>query len=228
MSLGGLLRGDKPQPDGPVTRPRFSHRNTSPQLRYADQLGALIGNPGLWLAIGTLLAAIAGASPQSALPPGRLGRIAKKPGAAAVNARAARMPETGLAALMYWQPGLSPLCPVRWRIALHTTAVLGRLFAESAGKRPTQPAPGHCSDQGSARLPVSTAPCRWFSAGRLTAFYRWENQYSHAAVARALLALGGFWGRCCYVNTSACFSRPRSLSVIMAYDCPWWLIGDGA
>ncbi len=208
MDLGGLLRGDSPSQMASYAT-SFFPPDTSPNWLRQISWGAM--ETLAISAIGTLLAAIAGAA-LSLLAAGRLGRIAKSLARLLLNALRS-VPELVWAALMVLAAGLGPFAGTL-AIALHTTGVLGRLFAEALENAPTQPAQA-LRDQGSgatAAFFYGTLPLvfpQWLSYS----LYRWENNIRMAAVL-GFVGAGGL-GQMLYVTLSL-FQQPRALSVIMA------------
>ena len=134
-------------------------------------------------ALGTLLAAVFGLA--LALPAARL--HASDPARARPFARlllnALRsIPELVWAALLLISAGLGPF-PGTLALALHTTGVLGRLFAESIENAPPGPAFALRS-RGIGELRVflyATLPQIWPQVVSYT-LYRWENNIRAAAV----------------------------------------------
>ena len=134
-------------------------------------------------ALGTLLAAVFGLA--LALPAARL--HASDPARARPFARlllnALRsIPELVWAALLLISAGLGPF-PGTLALALHTTGVLGRLFAESIENAPPGPAFALRS-RGIAELRIflyATLPQIWPQIVSYT-LYRWENNIRAAAV----------------------------------------------
>jgi phosphonate transport system permease protein len=134
-------------------------------------------------ALGTALAAVAGLA--LALPAARThaGDLALWRGPTRLLLNALRsIPELVWAALLLISAGLGPLAGTL-ALALHTTGVLGRLFAESFENQPTGPA-------GALRVRgVSKAKVFWYAdfpqaLPQLVSYtlYRWENNIRAAAV----------------------------------------------
>lgn len=162
-------------------------------------------------AIGTLIAALFGAM-LSLLAAGRLGRIAKAAARLLLNALRS-VPELVWAAMMVLAAGLGPFAGTL-AIALHTTGVLGRLFAEALENAPSAPA--------DALREAGTGPVATFFYGTLPhvlpqwlaySLYRWENNIRMAAVL-GFVGAGGL-GQMLYVTLSL-FQQPRAMSVILA------------
>src|SRR5690606_20010379 len=131
-------------------------------------------------AIGTLLAALAGAA-LSLLASGRLGVWTKALSRLLLNALRS-VPELVWAALMVLAAGLGPFAGTL-ALALHTAGVLGRLFAEALENAPSGPA--------LALRQAGAGPLAAFCYGTLPGvlaqwlsytLYRWENNIRMAAV----------------------------------------------
>jgi len=138
MDLGGIAAAATAQPDGRYASLVFSHR-TFAQLVTAVAWGAM-GNPGESPRDRPVLGRYF-AVPPSACCRRALGPYFAKP-VRDCMLNALRSVRTGFwAALMVLAAGLGPFA-VRWAIALHTTAVLGGVFAEALENAPTSPQ--HC------------------------------------------------------------------------------------
>ncbi|CEA06005.1 ABC transporter permease [Pseudomonas saudimassiliensis] len=162
-------------------------------------------------AIGTLLAALAGAG-LSLLAAGRLGAVAKMLARLLLNALRS-IPELVWAALMVLAAGLGPFAGTL-ALALHTAGVLGRLFAEALENTP--PDPTHALREAGA------GPIKAFCYGTLPgvlpqwlsySLYRWENNIRMAAVL-GFVGAGGL-GQMLYVTLSL-FQQARASTVILA------------
>ena len=162
-------------------------------------------------AIGSLLAALSGAA-LSLIAAGRLGALAKAVARLTLNALRS-VPELVWAALMVLAAGLGPFAGTL-AIALHTTGVLGRLFAEALEN--ADPAPARALHEAGA------GPIASFVYGTLpgvlpqwTAYslYRWENNIRMAAVL-GFVGAGGL-GQMLYVSLSL-FQQSRAMTVILA------------
>jgi phosphonate transport system permease protein len=162
-------------------------------------------------AIGTLLAGLLGLV--IALPAaGRFGLFAQFITRFVLNALRA-IPELVWAALMVLAAGLGPNAGTL-ALALHTTGVLGRLFAEALENTP------HAPEQalrfaGSTRISAfcyGTLPAVW---PQLLAYslYRWENNIRMASVL-GFVGAGGL-GQMLYVSLSL-FQQAQAASVITA------------
>ena len=142
-------------------------------------------------ALGTLIAAVAGLA--LALPASRLesgpqagphaGRSAwaRSPTRLLLNALRS-IPELVWAALLLISAGLGPMAGTL-ALALHTTGVLGRLFAESVENAP--PGPGQAlRTQGVGRLRIFLYATLPQVLPQLMSYtlYRWENNIRAAAV----------------------------------------------
>lgn len=162
-------------------------------------------------AIGTLLAALAGAG-LSLLAAGRLGQLAKALSRLLLNALRS-VPELVWAALMVLAAGLGPFAGTL-ALALHTAGVLGRLFAEALENAPAEPARA-LRQAGAGPL---AAFCYGTLPGVLTQWlsytlYRWENNIRMAAVL-GFVGAGGL-GQMLYFTLSL-FQQSRAASVILA------------
>ncbi len=162
-------------------------------------------------AIGTLLAALLGAV-LSLLAAGRLGAIAKSACRLLLNALRS-VPELVWAALMVLAAGLGPFAGTL-AIALHTTGVLGRLFAEALENTPPEPANALREAGASATTAFlyGTLPGvvpQWLAY----TLYRWENNIRMAAVL-GFVGAGGL-GQMLHVTLSL-FQQSKAMSVILA------------
>ncbi len=134
-------------------------------------------------ALGTLLAALAGlllALPASRMHADDRARL-KAPTRLLLNALRS-IPELVWAALLLIAAGLGPFSGTL-ALALHTTGVLGRLFAESIENAPAGPAFAlRLRGVGPARVfAYATLPQIWPQVISYT-LYRWENNIRAAAV----------------------------------------------
>jgi phosphonate transport system permease protein len=162
-------------------------------------------------AIGTLLAALFGAV-LSLLAAGRLGAIAKSVCRLLLNALRS-VPELVWAALMVLAAGLGPFAGTL-AIALHTTGVLGRLFAEALENTPPEPANAlrEAGASATAAFLYGTLPGvipQWLAY----TLYRWENNIRMAAVL-GFVGAGGL-GQMLHVTLSL-FQQSKAMSVILA------------
>jgi len=134
-------------------------------------------------ALGTLLAALAGLA--LALPASRLHggdrALARAPTRLLLNALRA-IPELVWAALLLISAGLGPLAGTL-ALALHTTGVLGRLFAEAIENAPSGPGDA-LRAQGVGLLKVTAYATLPQVLPQLVSYslYRWENNIRAAAV----------------------------------------------
>ena len=162
-------------------------------------------------AIGTLLAALFGAA-LSLLAAGRMGTLARSLCRLLLNALRS-VPELVWAALMVLAAGLGPFAGTL-ALALHTTGVLGRLFAEALENIPTAPATA-LREAGAGRIVAflyGTLPGvlpQWLSY----TLYRWENNIRMAAVL-GFVGAGGL-GQMLHVTLSL-FQQSKASSVIIA------------
>lgn len=162
-------------------------------------------------ALGTLLAAILGLA--LALPAaGRFGWPLQSASRLLLNALRA-IPELVWAALMVLAAGLGPNAGTL-ALALHTTGVLGRLFAEALENTPPEPAEAIRLQGGNPVLAFcyGTLPNL---APQLLAYclYRWENNIRMASVL-GFVGAGGL-GQMLYVSLSL-FQEAQASTVILA------------
>ena len=161
--------------------------------------------------IGTLLAAVAGlllALPAS----GRLGSAFREITRLLLNVLRS-VPELVWAALMVLAAGLGPFAGAL-ALALHTTGVLGRLFAETLENAPPEPARA-LTDMGAGAgiafvygtLPNVTAQLLAYS------LYRWEMNIRMAAIL-GFVGAGGL-GQLLYFHLSI-FQQAEASTVIIA------------
>lgn len=191
----------------------YAARFMSPDLSTAH-LAAIVHGALETLAmsaLGTLLAAIFGLL--LALPAaGRLGWPLRGFSRLLLNALRA-IPELVWAVLMVLAAGLGPNAGTL-ALALHTTGVLGRLFAEALENTPQQPAAAIRLQGGSAwqAFCYGTLPNLW---PQLLAYslYRWENNIRMASIL-GLVGAGGL-GQMLYVNLSL-FQEAQASTVILA------------
>ena len=162
-------------------------------------------------AVGTLLAAAAGLA--LALPAsGRFGGVAKVATRFLLNFLRS-VPELVWAALMVLAAGLGPFAGTL-ALALHTSGVLGRLFAESLENAPPEPARA-LTDSGApaslafiyGTLPLITSQLLAYS------LYRWEMNIRMATVL-GFVGAGGL-GQMLYYELSLLHEAQAS-TVIMA------------
>ncbi|MEH6567034.1 MAG: phosphonate ABC transporter, permease protein PhnE [Halopseudomonas sp.] len=162
-------------------------------------------------AVGTLLAAFLGAL-LSLLAAGRLGGLAKAACRLLLNALRS-VPELVWAALMVLAAGLGPFAGTL-AIALHTTGVLGRLFAEALENTPPEPAEAlrQAGASATSAFLYGTLPGvipQWLAYS----LYRWENNIRMAAVL-GFVGAGGL-GQMLHVTLSL-FQQSKAMSVILA------------
>ena len=161
--------------------------------------------------LSTVLAALAGAL--LALPAsGRLGVVAR-PAARFLLNLLRSIPELVWAALMVLAAGLGPFAGTL-ALALHTTGVLGRLFAETLENLP--PAPERALREAGA------GPAAAFAYGSLPlaapqwlgyTLYRWEMNIRMAAVL-GFVGAGGL-GQMLYFHLSL-FQQAQAMTVLLA------------
>ena len=191
----------------------YVQRFLSPDLS-ADYLKAIFHGSLETLAmsaLGTLLAAIFGIV--LALPAaGRFGWSLRSASRLLLNGLRA-IPELVWAALMVLAAGLGPNAGTL-ALALHTTGVLGRLFAEALENTPPQPAEAIRLQGGNPILAFcyGTLPNL---APQLLAYilYRWENNIRMASVL-GFVGAGGL-GQMLYVSLSL-FQEAQASTVILA------------
>jgi phosphonate transport system permease protein len=208
LELFGLLSGDSPS-----MMWRYAQGFLQPD--FSSEWLAKIGQGTLetlaMSAIGTLLASVVGLL--LALPAaGRFGALAKALTRFLLNALRA-IPELVWAALMVLAAGLGPNAGTL-ALALHTSGVLGRLFAEALENTPAQPAQA-LRLAGSSSISAfcyGTLPGVW---PQLLAYalYRWENNIRMASVL-GLVGAGGL-GQMLYISLSL-FQQAQAASVILA------------
>ncbi|MEO7727416.1 MAG: phosphonate ABC transporter, permease protein PhnE [Burkholderiales bacterium] len=161
-------------------------------------------------AVGTLLAAIFGML--LALPgSGRFGRPAKWTARLVMNFLRS-IPELVWAALMVFAVGLGPFAGTL-ALALHTTGVIGRLFAETLENAPPEPA---------LALRLAGAPTAGaFFYGTMPnviaqfvayTLYRWEINIRMAAIL-GVVGAGGL-GQMLYMSLSL-FQQPQAMTIII-------------
>jgi phosphonate transport system permease protein len=162
-------------------------------------------------ALGTLLAIVGGAV--VALPAsGRFGAVARQLARFMLNLLRS-VPELVWAALMVLAAGLGPFAGAL-ALALHTTGVLGRLFAESLENVPRE-AERAIEDAGAGAiaafaygtLPLVLPQCVAYS------LYRWEMNIRMAAVL-GFVGAGGL-GQMLYFHLSI-FQQAQAATVLLA------------
>ncbi len=170
--------------------------------------------------LGTLLAAIGGLA--LALPASRHSADAERPGTlttlvrgvtrTALNALRA-IPELVWAALLLIAAGLGPFSGTL-ALALHTTGVLGRLFAESIENAPPDAATAlRVRGVGQLRIFLfATLPQIWPQVIAYT-LYRWENNIRAAAVL-GVVGAGGL-GQMLYYHLGL-FQMQQACTVLIA------------
>jgi phosphonate transport system permease protein len=162
-------------------------------------------------ATGTLLASIAGAA--LALPAaGRLGH-APRQGARLLLNMLRSVPELVWAALMVLAAGLGPFAGAL-ALGLHTTGVLGRLFAESLENAPRAPerALAQSGSGAVAAFAYGSLPLvlpQWVAY----TLYRWEMNIRMATVLG--FVGGGGLGQLLYFHLSI-FQQPQAMTVLAA------------
>ena len=208
LDLLGLFTGDSP-----AQMSRYVQGFLQPEFSPAllRQIGQGTLETLAMSAIGTLLASVVGLL--LALPAaGRFGALAKALTRCGLNALRA-IPELVWAALMVLAAGLGPNAGTL-ALALHTSGVLGRLFAEALENTPAEPAQA-LRLAGASRISAfcyGTLPGVW---PQLLAYglYRWENNIRMASVL-GLVGAGGL-GQMLYISLSL-FQQAQAASVILA------------
>ncbi|WP_122420555.1 phosphonate ABC transporter, permease protein PhnE [Pseudomonas viridiflava] len=208
MDLFGLS-----SPESLTQMGRYALRFMSPDLS-AGHLQA-IGKGALetlaMSALGTLLSVIGGLL--LALPAaGRLGWPLRSLSRLLLNALRA-IPEMVWAVLMVLAAGLGPNAGTL-ALALHTTGVLGRLFAEALENTAPEPAAAIRLQGGSAwqAFCYGTLPNLWPQLLAYT-LYRWENNIRMASIL-GFVGAGGL-GQMLYVSLSL-FQEAQASTVILA------------
>ncbi|QXG46818.1 phosphonate ABC transporter, permease protein PhnE [Pseudomonas viridiflava] len=208
MDLFGLS-----SPESLTQMGRYALRFMSPDLS-AGHLQA-IGKGALetlaMSALGTLLSVIGGLL--LALPAaGRLGWPLRNLSRLLLNALRA-IPELVWAVLMVLAAGLGPNAGTL-ALALHTTGVLGRLFAEALENTSPEPAAAIRLQGGSAwqAFCYGTLPNLWPQLLAYT-LYRWENNIRMASIL-GFVGAGGL-GQMLYVSLSL-FQEAQASTVILA------------
>lgn len=162
-------------------------------------------------ALGTLIAAVAGAV--LALPAsGRAGPLARQAARFLLNFLRS-VPELVWAALMVLAAGIGPFAGAL-ALALHTTGVLGRLFAENLENVPPEPelaltlsGAGAVAAFSYASLPLVLP--QWVAY----TLYRWEMNIRMAAVLG--FVGGGGLGQLLYFHLSI-FQQQQAMTVLIA------------
>jgi phosphonate transport system permease protein len=162
-------------------------------------------------ALGTLLAAVVGIL--LALPAaGRFGWPLQSASRLLLNGLRA-IPELVWAALMVLAAGLGPNAGTL-ALALHTTGVLGRLFAEALENTPPEPAEAIRLQGGNPVLAFCYGTLPNLTPQLLAyVLYRWENNIRMASVL-GFVGAGGL-GQMLYVSLSL-FQEAQASTVILA------------
>jgi phosphonate transport system permease protein len=165
-------------------------------------------------ALGTVLAALAGVL--LALPASRLHAddAARTRGAARLLLNALRsVPELVWAALLIIAAGLGPFAGTL-ALAVHTSGVLGRLFAEAIENAPPGPAAAlRAPGAGSVRLFLYATLPQVLPQLVSYALYRWENNIRAAAVL-GVVGAGGL-GQLLAFHMGL-FQMPKTATVLLA------------
>jgi len=162
-------------------------------------------------ALGTLLAGVAGAL--LALPAAGRWGFAPRAAARLLLNMLRSVPELVWAALMVLAAGLGPFAGAL-ALALHTSGVLGRLFAEALENAPPAPeaAIAHAGGGTVAAFAYGTLPLvlpQWLAY----ALYRWEMNIRMAAVL-GFVGAGGL-GQMLYFHLSI-FQQAQACTVLLA------------
>ena len=162
-------------------------------------------------AIGTLLAALGGLG-LSIAAAGRLGRPLQVSTRFFLNALRS-VPELVWATLMVLAAGLGPFAGVM-ALALHTTGVLGRLFAEALENAPDTPRQA-LAESGARPLPAFFYGTWPLILPQVVAYtlYRWEMNVRMAAIL-GFVGAGGL-GALLYYELSL-FHQAQAATVILA------------
>lgn len=165
-------------------------------------------------ALGTLLAAFGGVL--LALPASRLheadAAFARGPARLLLNALRA-VPELVWAALLLISAGLGPFAGTL-ALAVHTTGVLGRLFAEAIENAPPGPAAAlRAQGIGNARVFLYATLPQVLPQLFSYTLYRWENNIRAAAVL-GVVGAGGL-GQMLSFHMSL-FQMPKTATVLLA------------
>ncbi len=207
LDLGGLGATESWQQMARFAQPFFSPDLSLSQLSRLSQ--AALETLAM-SAVGTLLAAVCGLL--VAIPAaGRLGWPAQHVARLLLNSLRA-VPELVWAALMVLAAGLGPNAGTL-ALALHTTGVLGRLFAEALENTPATPARA-IRLAGGSRLDAfcyGTLPGLWPQLLAYT-LYRWENNIRMSSIL-GFVGAGGL-GQMLYVHLSL-FQSAQAASVIL-------------
>jgi phosphonate transport system permease protein len=162
-------------------------------------------------ALGTLLA-VAGGGLLALPASGRFGAAARQLARFLLNCLRS-VPELVWAALMVLAAGLGPFAGAL-ALALHTTGVLGRLFAETLENAPPEPEAAlvHAGSGAVAAFAYGTLPSV-FAQGVAYALYRWEMNIRMAAVLG--FVGGGGLGQMMYFHLSI-FQQAQAATVLLA------------
>ncbi|MED5620302.1 phosphonate ABC transporter, permease protein PhnE [Ideonella sp. BN130291] len=208
MGFGALLRGDAPALMAKFIA-EFFPPDLSPAFVRKVAWGAL--QTLAVSSVGTLLAVVGGAV--LAVPAaGRLGALPREVARFALNALRS-VPELVWATLMVLAAGLGPFAGAL-ALALHTTGVLGRLFAQALENAPPLPQQAllQAGSGAMAAFAYGTLPLvmpQWLAY----ALYRWEMNIRMAAVL-GFVGAGGL-GQLLYYHLSL-FQQAQASTVVLA------------
>jgi phosphonate transport system permease protein len=208
LDLSGLMEAQQLQQMGDYAAEFLAPDFSAPHLQ---SIAKAAGETLAMSATGTLLAALLALL--LALPAaGRFGWLALKTSRLLLNTLRS-IPELVWAALMVLAAGLGPNAGTL-ALALHTTGVLGRLFAEALENTPAAPSDA-LRLSGSSRITAfcyGTLPNLWPQLVAYT-LYRWENNIRVSSVL-GFVGAGGL-GQMLYVHLSL-FQQAQAASVILA------------
>ena len=208
LDFAGLIAADSRDYMAKFAR-AFFPPDTSPEFLANAARGAL-ETLAISL-VGTLIAAMAGIG--LALPAsGRFGFAPRVSARFALNTLRS-VPELVWASLMVLAAGIGPFAGTL-ALALHTTGVLGRLFAEALENAPPEPALSLIESGASA--PAAFAYGTWpviFPQVLAYSLYRWEMNIRMATVL-GFVGAGGL-GQLLYLTLSW-FQQERAATIIIA------------
>lgn len=222
LHLAALASGDALASMG-----RFLAEFAPPELAgdFVAKTAAAAGETLAMSALGTLLAAAAGLL--LALPAARLHEgdraLARGPARLLLNALRS-VPELVWAAMLIIGAGLGPFAGTL-ALALHTSGVLGRLFAESFENAPPGPAAAlRAQGAGAARVFLYATLPQVLPQLASYSLYRWENNI-RAATVLGVVGAGGL-GQMLLFHLSL-FQMHKTATVLLAMGLLVVLV-DGA
>ncbi len=220
-SVAWLWPGWRDSGFDPAALPRFFHDFFPPALSlpFLPELGHYALETLAMSGLGTALAFIGGAL--LALPAaGRFGLALTLPCRALLNLLRG-VPDLLWASIAVLAVGLGPAAGVL-ALALHTSGVLGRLFAETLENAPSEPSRA-LELAGAGRLSVfcyGVLPCvlhQWIAY----ALYRWENNIRIATVL-GIVGAGGL-GQQLYLALSL-FQQQKAAALILCMLLLTWAV----